>query len=667
MSWIDWAILAVAVVVLRAVSLSTRSYLKGVADFLSANRSAGRYLLSIAGFMGATAVSGTVGAFEMHSEAGLPPIWWGLMSIPCGTIILLTGWVFYRFRETRALTMAQFFEVRYSRRFRIFGGFVCWACGILNFGIFPAVAARFFIYFCGLPDFFQIPGIPFHISTFAVVMAVDLGMALTFVNMGGQISVMVTECFQGIITIVVCMVVIAAIMVKFSWPDMAQALQAAAPSADASLLHPYHTSQVGDFSIWFFLIGIFGTFYGYMSWQGTQGFNSSARNPHEQRMGGIISTWRKIPLSLLIILLPLAAITIMHAARFSAEAAAISANLDKISDKTIRNQMFVPVAMAHFLPIGIKGLVAMIMLFFSFTCHDTYMHSWGSIFVQDVVLPLRKRPLSAEQHIRLLRWSIAGVALFAFIFSLTYPQTMKIFFFQIVTGTIWLGGSGAVIVGGLYWKRGTTAGAYAAIISGAILGVAGIFGEQLWQFFFHTSIPFNGNWLYCFAMIAAVIFYVVVSLMTGSRQTDANFEKILHRGQWAVKEDAVQEPGARQSRWLEIIGIRDEFTRADKILTIAMVIWNFGWFAVFLLVTAIHFTFGTSVEWWTKFWHFYILLNLVIGVPATVWFVIGGFRDIRALFKTLKTTVRDDKDDGRVIHEPETSATSPSASASDAP
>ena len=49
LSWIDWTIMAVAVVLLRAVSLSTRSYMKGVADFLAANRCAGRYLLTIAG------------------------------------------------------------------------------------------------------------------------------------------------------------------------------------------------------------------------------------------------------------------------------------------------------------------------------------------------------------------------------------------------------------------------------------------------------------------------------------------------------------------------------------------------------------------------------------------------------------------------------------------
>lgn len=91
--------------------------------------------------------------------------------------------------------------MRYSRNYRIVSGFLVFATGALNFGIFPAVAARFFIYFCGLPDTFMLPGIPIHIATFPVVMAIDLLLALTFVTMGGQISVMVTECVQGIFTI----------------------------------------------------------------------------------------------------------------------------------------------------------------------------------------------------------------------------------------------------------------------------------------------------------------------------------------------------------------------------------------------------------------------------------------------------------------------------------
>ncbi len=64
----------------------------------------------------------------------------------------------YRFRETGALTLAQFFEIRYSKRFRIFTGFLGFAAGIANFGIIPVVGARFMTYFLGLPQTIHVFG-----------------------------------------------------------------------------------------------------------------------------------------------------------------------------------------------------------------------------------------------------------------------------------------------------------------------------------------------------------------------------------------------------------------------------------------------------------------------------------------------------------------------------
>ena len=49
------------------------------------------------------------------------------------------------------MTLAQFFEMRYSRSFRVFAGLVAFLSGIINYGIFPGVAARFFIALCGFP------------------------------------------------------------------------------------------------------------------------------------------------------------------------------------------------------------------------------------------------------------------------------------------------------------------------------------------------------------------------------------------------------------------------------------------------------------------------------------------------------------------------------------
>src|ERR1019366_10561573 len=96
-------------------------------------------------------VVGAVGWFEMVQKAGFTLTWWTKLSIPVGLIFTSWGFVIYRYRETRVMTLAQFFEIRYSKSFRIFAGFLGFLSGLINYGIFPALAARFFIYYCGLP------------------------------------------------------------------------------------------------------------------------------------------------------------------------------------------------------------------------------------------------------------------------------------------------------------------------------------------------------------------------------------------------------------------------------------------------------------------------------------------------------------------------------------
>jgi len=133
------------------------------------------------------------------------------------------------------------------------------------------------------------------------------------------------------------------------------------------------------------------------AWQGDSGFNSSARSPHEQKMGAMLGAWRGIPLALMMMVAPIAAFAVLHLPQYAHIAAKVNATLSTIDSRAIRGQMQVPITLAHLLPVGVKGLMATMIVFFSFTCHDTYMHSWGSIFIQDVIMPFRKKPLSPKE------------------------------------------------------------------------------------------------------------------------------------------------------------------------------------------------------------------------------------------------------------------------------
>jgi SSS family solute:Na+ symporter len=623
--------------------------MRGVADFLSANRSAGRYLLTIAGQMGGIGIVSVVAGWEVLSSAGIAPGWWSNLGLPVGIIILLTGWVYYRFRETRALTLAQFLEMRYSKKLRINAGIICWLSGILNFGIFPAVAARFFVYYCGLPDVFHpIPGLSFHMSTFIAVMGIDLGLALMFVLMGGQISVMITECLQGMFCTIAFVIIGISIILHFTWPQFMQAL-AMGSKDGASAINPFHTGKVEVFNVWYYIIGVVGNFYTYMSWQGSQGFNSSARSPHEQKMGGIIGNWRQVPQGLVFGLLGWITLIVMRLPEYASKAALITHAMSQIPNETIRGEMMFPIALSHVLPIGIKGLFGTIMLFISFTCHDTYMHSWGSIFIQDVYMPFRKTPMSPDEHIKLLRWSILGVAVFAFFFGIFYPPSMKIFLYFAATGTVWLGGSGALIVCGLYWKRGTTAGAYAALYTGAILGLVATMLDTIWKYYHNQqSFPVNTQYLWLIAMVVSLIVYIWTSVVTGRGKKDFDLERMLHRGKYAVDAVPIHDE-YNGNKWLRIVGITEEFTKSDRFLAIFLIVWNalnFLWFIVF---TVANLFYPISDRAWGLNWYVGTVIGAVLSIPCAIWFTIGGVIDIRALLKHLDTAVRDDSDDGRVL------------------
>jgi len=637
LTFLDWLIVVVSMILLIGVVSMSKRYMRSVADFLSAGRTAGRYMISMSQGMSALGSITIVGMWEMNYVAGFSLRWW---EFTMGVVLLgitVSGWVLYRFRQTRALTMAQFFEIRYSRRFRIFAGLLAFLSGIVNFGIFPAVGARFFLYFCSLPLSFPFLGL--EIATFPVIMVIFLSLALYFVFAGGQIAVLITEFLQGIFANAVFLVLIVLLLFIVDWTHIFEAL-AAAPK-DASLLNPYHTSNVKDFNLWYFLIGMAGVIYGKMSWQGTQGYNSSAKSAHEAKMGDVMGNFRDIPKWLMLVFVPIIAYTVMHHPDFAGKASGVNAVLNGLESNALRSQLTVPLVLTQLLFPGMMGAMTAVMLMATIGTHDTYLHSWGAIFIQDVVMPFRNRPFTPEQHLRVLRLAILGVCIFIFIFSMVFQQSEYIFLFFAITGAIFTGGSGAVIIGGLYWKRGTTAAAWSALLTGSVVAVGGIIIKQL-----DPEFLINGQQFWGLAMLSSSLVYIAVSLLGGRRAFD--MDRMLHRGRYAIKEE-VQVIDEVPVKGLRMLGMGKEFTRGDKFIYIGAYGWTFAWTVVFVIGSYINLTSEVSDAAWMTFWRTFILINIVVSVLVILWFAIGGTRDLKDMLRRLGTMTRDHKDDGFVV------------------
>jgi len=635
---LDWGIVIAVFAFIISIVIASKKLMRSVSDFLAAGRTGGRYLISLSQGTAALGAITIVGMLEMNYIAGFCLRWWEMIMAVVLVAISVSGWVLYRFRQTRALTMAQFFEIRYSRNFRIFAGLLAFLSGIINFGIFPAVSARFFIYFCGLPHTIDIFGI--HVSTFALVMIVILWIPLYFVFSGGQIAVMITDFLQGIFVNAVFIVIIIVLMLKVDWAQIFQAVSQA--PANASLINPFKTGSTKDYNFWYFFIGMIGVIYGKLSWQGTQAYNASAKSAHEAKMGDVLANWRGIPQwGLFLVLVPIIAYTFLHHQAFAGQAAAIQPILNGLSSDALRSQLTVPLALTKLLPVGLMGAFAAVMLAASIACHETYLHSWGSIFIQDVLMPIRKKPFAPEQHIRYLKLAILGVAVFIYFFSLLFQQSEYIFLFFAITGAIFAGGSGAVIIGGLYWKRGTAAAAWAAMITGSVIAVGGIVIHQIQPRFF-----INGQMFWGLAMAASSLIYVLVSLL-GKRQA-FDMDRMLHRGKYDLKMET-QVVEEQPLRGWKVLGMGREFTRGDKFIYVLTYTWTFAWVVVFIIGTIYNLTHDVSNGPWMSFWKTYVWVYLAASVAVVFWFSTGGIINLKDMIRQLKTMKRDHRDSGFVV------------------
>ncbi|AHF91800.1 sodium:solute symporter [Opitutaceae bacterium TAV5] len=657
---LDWSIVIAAALALAIIAIWIRRYTRSVSDFLAANRCAGRYLLTLSEGIAAFGVTSLVANFEKFYQAGFAAFWWGKMLAPIAMVIAMSGWVAYRFRETRALTMAQFFEMRYSRRFRVFAGIMTWVSGVLNYGVFPGIVANFFIHFCGLPQTVSIAGV--EVRTLLIIMGLFLGMALLLVFAGGMVAVMVTDFFQAQFMNIVFLVLMGVVFYKVGWGHTVEALSATEPGK--SLLDPFDQSKISDFNFWFFAIFAFKAFYNCLGWQGTSGYNASARTPHEAKMARVLAEWRNGVTYLMLMILPIGAYVVLHHAGYEPIQQSAHAALARIDDAQTATQMTVPVTLVALLPAGVIGLLAAAMAMAAVATDDSYLHSWGSIFVQDVVLPFRhgKPPLSQRAHLFLLRASIVFVAVFAFCWSAFFPLRDYLFMYFLLTGTIYLGGSGSVIIGGLYWKRGTTAGAYTAMIAGCSVAVIGISLQVAWPHVpafvaLAPKFPINGAWLAMISYGTSIVGYVLVSFLTC--RTSANLDRILHRGPYAIAEDAPTVfPAASQSatdglpRWKRVLGFTSSFTRGDNVIYFFKLGWTGFWTLMFVLGTTIGLTIGFSKSTWAGYWLFVILLSAVVGAGTIIWFLWGGTKDLLALVRLLREKQRNAQDDGQV-HESE--------------
>ena len=625
MNWYNWLIVILPFAGVLYMADHVRRYIRSVPDFLAGGRICGRYLLSVGSMEAGLSVIALIAYVEVHYRTGFSTGFWTGLFGPVGLVMTLSGFVVYRLRETKALSMGQFLEMRYNRSFRLFCAILRTSVEILANTILPAISARFFIYLLGIPHYIDIFG--FRVQSLALVIAVVLILAGFILLAGGSLALLITDTIQGLMTYPIIFIFTMYILLSFSWWDEIVPVMADRIPGE-SFINPYDIQSLRDFNLFAVFVTMFGYILNRGNWFGG-GASSAARTAHEQKMAGILGAWRNGFNPLFYLLLAGMILTVMNHVNYAPKAKAIRSEMcsriageivpdrktlqaleqktaaipeqrhiigrDKpLSEKqnldtvylntahdvlgrtpegnakfqeflTLYNQLRLPIVIRHVLPGALIGVFILLMLMLMVSSDDSHIFSAAMSIVQDIILPMRKTPMSPQTHIRLVKCLTVFICVFYFCGSLFMTQLDYINLYVTVVVSIWSGGAGAVMIGGLYTRFGTVAGAYASILTGAVISGGGMLVQRNWAASVYpflerigmipalsrlletlsgpfepwimwrmspVKFPINSTEITFIAMILSISMYCLVSYLTCRHPF--NLERMLHRGKYAV-------------------------------------------------------------------------------------------------------------------------------------
>ena len=330
MSWIDWCIVIVPIILLIWMAVFSRKYARGVVDYLAAGRIAGRYVLSIGNLATGLSVITLIAGCEAHYQVGYSYSFWGAITAPVGIFFALTGYCTYRWRQTRCLSFGQFLELRYgSKFFRVFCATLRTISEMITNAISPAVATNFFIYYLGLPHKIMIFGI--NLPCYGIIVFLCLVLAIIIIWPGGRISLLITDSIQGILSYPIFVIIVGYIILNFSWSgDIAPVMWNRVEGQ--SFMSPYDISQLRDFNIFALVVTLCGSILNRASWSGND-TSAAGKTPHEQKMAGVLGAWRDGFSRIMILLLAIITIVFMISPKF------LKKNRFKVTSTEIRQEL----------------------------------------------------------------------------------------------------------------------------------------------------------------------------------------------------------------------------------------------------------------------------------------------------------------------------------------
>lgn len=445
----DWIIIVVYLAGCLVAGLAMRRFVRGVEEFAVAGREMDVNLgiASLAATeLGLVTIMYTA---QLGYDKGFAGATIGVIMALAIWLVGRTGFVIEPLRQAGVMTIPELFEQRFGVRVRWLAGLFVVLGGLLNMGIFLRLGGEFLVRTTGMP-----PG------WLEWVMTGLLGLVLIYTALGGMLSVLVTDYLQFLVMGIGIVATSVLVIGNIGWANLITGLQAAwAGTGPVQLgsdpFNPFSASSFGwGYIVWMFVFQIAVA----TTWQTTISRVLAARDADTAKRMYRRTSFYFVGRFLLPGLWGAAAFV------YFAQHGGLPAGLTSLTA--------MPAYLGTLLPAGLIGLVIAAMLAAEMSTDSGYLLTWATVIYNDLVMPCLRRPLSSRGRLLLTRLLVLGIGIFLLFYGLWYELPGNAWDYLAVTGNIYLASVFTLLVAGLYWPRASAAGAYAALVLGAIGPVA---------------------------------------------------------------------------------------------------------------------------------------------------------------------------------------------------
>jgi SSS family solute:Na+ symporter len=451
-STIDWIIVVAYLMISLVIGLFVNRYTNSMVNYLGAGRAVGTWL-GIATMTGTelglvtvmySAQKGFTGGFAAFHIAMIA----GFVTLLVG----ISGFIIVPLRRTKVLTIPEFYERRFSRSVRVLGGIVLATAGILNMGLFLKIGSVFIVVVTGLDD-----------STYALpaVMTGLLALVLIYTTLGGMVSVIITDYIQFVVLsfglLITCYLAIS----QLGWDHIFDTIQT---RMNLDGFSPLASKEFGpSYITWMCVMGLVMC----AVWPTALARALTMKSESTLKLQYSLSSVSFVIRFLIPYFWGICALVYFTSAPGDFAQFLVSEPSPEVTMRAM------PTFLSQLLPTGMLGIVSAGMIAAFMSTHDSYLLCWSSVITQDVIAPLSKKELSDKQRLFLTRLIIVLIGIFIWFWGIYYKNHGGIWEYMAITGAIYFTGAIPLLIGGLYWRGASSAGAFSSLLVGscAIIGL----------------------------------------------------------------------------------------------------------------------------------------------------------------------------------------------------